>query len=211
MNLSQKEISYQTTNSYSTLNSFTERTKNVWIVFHGMGYLSRYFSRYFTQLNTDENYIIIPQAPSKYYIKPGFKHVGASWLTKENTLKETENIMHYIDAVLETEHIAEHLNLIIAGYSQGVSIATRYVSKRQLDCSQLVLMSGGIPKELEPKDFDFLNAKVKLIYGDEDEYLNAERISYEEARAKELFGEHLEIIPFEGKHVVNMNIINDLI
>lgn len=211
MNLSQKEISYQTTNSYSTLNSLTERTKNVWIVFHGMGYLSRYFSRYFTQLNTDENYIIIPQAPSKYYIKPGFKHVGASWLTKENTLKETENIMSYIDAVLETETIPKNVNLIIAGYSQGVSIATRYVSKRQINCSQLVLMSGGIPKELEPKDFEFLNAKVKLVYGDEDEYLNAERISYEEARAKELFGEHLEIIPFEGKHVVNMNIINDLV
>lgn len=211
MNLSQKEISYQTTNSYATLNSLSETTKNVWIVFHGMGYLSRYFSRYFTQLNTNENYIIIPQAPSKYYIQPGFKHVGASWLTKENTLKDTENILHYIDAVLETENIPKDVNLIIAGYSQGVSIATRYVARRRLDCSQLVLMSGGIPKELEPKDFDFLNAKVKLVYGDQDEYLNAKRIIYEEARAKELFGSCLEIIPFEGKHIVNMDIINDLV
>lgn len=211
MNLSQKEISYQTTNVYSTLNSLTEQTKNVWIVFHGMGYLSRYFSRYFTQLNTNENYIIVPQAPNKYYIQPGFKHVGASWLTKENTLKDTENILRYIDAILESEGIPHNLNLIIAGYSQGVSIATRYVARRQLNCSQLVLMSGGIPKELEPKDFTFLDAKVKLVYGNEDEYLNAERIAYEEARAKELFGSHLEIIPFEGKHIVNMNIINDLV
>jgi len=211
MNLSQKEISYQTTNAYSTLNSLTEQTKNVWIVFHGMGYLSRYFSRYFTQLNTDENYIIVPQAPSKYYIQPGFKHVGASWLTKENTLKDTENILRYIDAVLESECIPDNLNLIITGYSQGVSIATRYVARRQLNCSQLVLMSGGIPKELEPKDFTFLDAKVKLVYGNEDEYLNAERIAYEEARAKELFGSRLEIISFEGKHIVNMNIINDLV
>lgn len=211
MNLSQKEISYQTTNAYSTLNSLTEQTKNVWIVFHGMGYLSRYFSRYFTQLNTGENYIIAPQAPNKYYIQPGFKHVGASWLTKENTLKDTENILRYIDAVLESEGIPDNLNLIIAGYSQGVSIATRYVARRQLNCSQLVLMSGGIPKELEPKDFTFLDAKVKLVYGNEDEYLNLERIAYEEARAKELFGSRLEIIPFEGKHIVNMNIINDLV
>lgn len=211
MNLSQKEISYQTTNAYTTLNSLTKDTKHVWIVFHGMGYLSRYFSRYFTQLNTDENYIIIPQAPSKYYIQPGFKHVGASWLTKENTLKDTENILRYIDAVLESESIPENLNLIIAGYSQGVSIATRYVARRQLNCSQLVLMSGGIPKELEPNDFAFLEAKVKLVYGDNDEYLNADRIAYEEARAKALFGSRLEIIPFEGKHVVNMAIINDLV
>ncbi|WP_452227788.1 alpha/beta hydrolase [Lacinutrix sp. MEBiC02404] len=211
MNLEEKEISYTTTNSYATLNKLTDKTKNVWFVCHGMGYLSRYFLRYFEGLNKDENYIIAPQAQSKFYSAPKFKHVGASWLTKENTIKETENVMRNLDAVFEAENIPKNINLIVLGYSQGVSIATRYVAKRKLQCAQLILHSGGIPKEIEPKDFDFFNAKVSMIYGTEDEYLNEERIAHETNRAKELFGDHLHIIPFEGKHVVNVALINGLV
>ena len=59
----EKEISYTTTNSYSTLNHYSNLTKNVWFVCHGMHYLSRYFLKYFKDLNKEENYIIAPQAP----------------------------------------------------------------------------------------------------------------------------------------------------
>jgi len=121
MNSTEKEISYQTTNSYSTLNTLTQHTKNVWFVCHGMGYLSRYFIKYFEALDADENYIIAPQAQSKYYIPPKFKHVGSSWLTKENTIQETENVMRNFDAVLDAENIPSNVNLIVIGYSQGVS------------------------------------------------------------------------------------------
>lgn len=213
MNSVEKEISYKTTNSYSTLNTLTSKTKNVWFVCHGMGYLSRYFLRYFKGLNPDENYIIAPQAQSKYYIPPKFKHVGASWLTKENTAKETDNVMRYFDAVLDAENIDEAKNLIVFGYSQGVSVAMRYVSKRQLKCSQIILHSGGIPKELASDGFKFLGNKTKvtMIYGTEDEYLNEERIDYESNRVAELFGDKATIVPFEGKHIVNVDIINNLV
>lgn len=212
MNSTEKEISYTSTNSYSTLNSLTSKTKTVWFVCHGMGYLSRYFINYFKELNPEENYIIAPQAQSKYYIAPKFKHVGGSWLTKENTIKETENVMHYFDAVLEAEQLPKDINLIVLGYSQGVSVALRYVVKRQLNCNQLVLMSGGIPNELVSKDFDFLKGitKVLLIYGTQDEYMNEERMVYEKQRIHELFGTKVDIISFEGKHEVNTAIINNL-
>ncbi|MDX1277929.1 esterase [Oceanihabitans sediminis] len=211
MNLEEKEISYTTTNSYGTLNSLTDKTKNVWFVYHGMGYLSRYFLRYFKNLNAEENYIIAPQAQSKYYLTSKNRHVGASWLTKENTVKETENILRNFDAILEAENLPKNINLIVLGYSQGVSVAARYIARRKLACSQLVLHSGGIPKELKAEDFEFLEAKVSMIYGTEDEYLTEERITNETKRAKELFGKNLHIIPFEGKHVVNVDLINSLV
>jgi len=213
MNSTEKEISYKSTNSYSTLNNLTEATKNVWFVCHGMSYLSRYFLKYFKDLNPEENYIIAPQAQSKYYIPPSFKHVGASWLTKENTLRETDNVMRYFDAVFEAEHLPNDKNLIVAGYSQGVSVAMRYIAKRQLQCKQLVLMSGGIPKELVVDDFKFLEgkAKITMIYGTQDEYLNEERMQNETNRVKELFGNDIAIIPFDGKHIVNVELINDLV
>lgn len=212
MNSEEKEITYTTSNSYSTLNTLTERTKNVWFVCHGMGYLSRYFLRYFKHLSAEENYIIAPQAPSKYYMQPKI-HVGANWLTRDNTESGMQNILNYFDAVFEAETIPKNINLIVFGYSQGVSVAMRYLAKRQLQCSQLVLHSGGIPKELTAKDFGYLSedTKVKLIYGTEDEYLDAERIVYEKQRAEELFENRLQIFPFDGKHVVNVDFINTII
>lgn len=211
MNSVEKEISYQITNTYSTLNSLTEKTKNVWFVCHGMGYLSRYFLKYFKELDPNENYIIAPQAQSKYYMNKDFRHVGASWLTKENTKKETENILNYFDAVIAHEQLPAKAKLIVLGYSQGVSVVMRYVASRKLQCDWLVLMSGGIPKELTKKELAFYKGKVKLIYGTNDEYLNKERIEHERLKVKELFENNVEITPFEGNHIVNVELINNLI
>lgn len=212
MNSEEKEIDYQTKNSYSTLNTLTEDTKTVWFVCHGMGYLSRYFLKYFKGLNAKENYIIAPQAPSKYYIQPKM-HVGANWLTRDETKVGMRNILNYFDAIFETEAIPKDKNLIILGYSQGVSVAMRYMVFRKLQCSQLILHSGGIPKELIATDFEYLNSStsVKLIYGTSDEYLDEERIESESDRAIELFGSKVQFLPFDGTHVVNVDLINDLV
>ncbi len=213
MNSTEKEISFRINNTYSILNVLNSKTKHIWFVCHGMGYLSRYFLKYFEDLNPEENYIIAPQASSKYYLPPKFKHVGACWLTNENTITETENVMHYFDAVFESEKLPNNCKLFVLGYSQGVSVAMRYVAKRQLLCNQLILMSGGIPKELTANDFKFLNGETKviLVYGKNDEYMNEDRMNLEKNRALELFGEHLTIIPFEGKHEVKKEIINTFI
>lgn len=214
MKPTENEITYQATNSYSTLNTLSETTKNVWFVCHGMGYLSRYFLKYFADLNPQENYFIAPQAQSKYYVTSRLKHVGASWLTKENTINETENVMRYFDAVFEAEKIPEDVNLITLGYSQGVSVALRYISKRQMKCSHIVMMSGGIPKELTAADFEFLAplTKVSLIYGTQDEYLDEDRLSVEKNRAFELFGHcDLQIIPFEGQHEVHREMLKQIV
>lgn len=209
----EKEVSYNTKNSYSTLNTFSNETKNVWFVCHGISFLSRYFLKYFNDLNPKENYIIAPQAQSKYYFGYKYKHVGASWLTRENTQKEIDNLMKYLDAVFDKEKLPDNVNLIALGFSQGVSVIMRYMVKKKLICSQLVLLSGMIPKELTREDFEFLNGKTKvsLIYGTNDEFLSEEKLIYEKKRFNELFGNEAIIIPFDGKHEVNKQVIKDLI
>ncbi|VAV84439.1 hypothetical protein MNBD_BACTEROID02-1624, partial [hydrothermal vent metagenome] len=104
----EKEVAYKSVNSYTTLNNLTSKTKNVWLVFHGIGYLSKYFLKYFNELNKNENYIIAPQAQSKYYLGSTYKHVGASWLTKVNTEQEIENVVRYLDAILNNEKIPQN-------------------------------------------------------------------------------------------------------
>jgi predicted esterase len=206
----EKKVSYTALNTYSTLNEFTYKTKNTWFSFHGMGYLSRYFLKYFEALNPDENYIVAPQAPSKYYQGKNFNYVGASWLTKENTTEETKNVLSYIDAVSQNETIQKNEDkLIVFGFSQGVSVALRWVASRKVNCKTIVIHSGGIPKELTAEDFSFLNknTKVYVIYGAKDEYLTEERMYSELTMAQNLFGERLQVIPFDGNHSVNKEII----
>lgn len=208
---SKKKISYTTENSYHTQGQYDKKTDTVWIVFHGMGYLSKYFIRYFKELPSS-HYVICPQAPSKYYQGTQFKHVGASWLTREDTKVETTNVINYVDAVFNSEIPTTPKKLIILGYSQGVSIATRWIATRKIQCDHLILHSGGIPVELKQEDFSYMNnnTKVTYLYGDRDQYITKARKTEEHLKGTKLFGEKLETIVFKGTHEVNTMYINSL-
>lgn len=214
MTPSENTVTYTGTNSYTTLNTLSETTENVWVVLHGIGYLSRYFIKYFDGLPADKNYIIAPQAPSKYYLNTTYTRVGASWLTKEGTQQETENVMAYLDAVMAQEKLPEDINLIVLGFSQGVSIATRWVAQRQIKCAQLALYAGGIPNELKASDFNFLHknkTKVSVLVGSKDEYLNEERRKSESNKIEDIFQGKAEQVIFDGGHEMKRDLINGLL
>ena len=210
---SEKRITFTASKTYSTLNDFGPETKNIWLVFHGMGHLSRYFIKHFSALNNRENYIIAPQAPSKYYQGSEYRHVGASWLTREDTVEENKNVLNYVDAVWQAEKPAGRFKLIVLGYSQGVSIACRWLASRQMNCDLLILHSGGIPKELTSSDFTHFHddTKVEFWYGDKDEFITDERISEEKIKGNELFGQRLELVVFNGVHEVYTPFINKIV
>lgn len=213
--MTEHQVSYIHTNSYSTLNTPTSTTKNVWFVFHGMGYLTKYFINYFKGLNPVENYIIAPQAPSKYYQDKRFKYVGASWLTKENTDTEKENVFSYLDAVWQAEQEKfknQSVRLYFMGYSQGVSIVTRWMASRKLCCDYLLLHSGAIPQELNSSSFSFLpsSTKVTYLYGNNDEYITEARKTEQQLKGDALFGDRLQVEVFEGTHEVNVPFIEKI-
>ena len=214
MGSQEKQISYNTTNTYSTLNTLNEKTKNVWIVFHGIGFLSRYFIKYFSELPKEENYIIAPQAPSKYYLTKDFKHVGASWLTKENRVLETMNVLNYMDNLFAVEKIPARCQLIVMGFSQGVSIATRWTAMSKVNLDQLILYAGGIPDELTPDDFKFLlsgDAKIKLVLGNKDEFITEARLKMEKEKMDSLFSGKGQLIKFDGGHEVKKDVLFNLV
>lgn len=204
-----KRVKYLSSNSYETLNQLGDRTQNVWFTFHGIGYLSRYFLSHFKQLPADENYFIAPQAPSKYYLDTKYSKVGASWLTKEDTEAEIENVLAYLDAVWNSENKNADVNLFVLGYSQGVSVAARWVGRRKIRCKKLILYAGGIPAEFEASDFDFLpdDTEVYMIYGNQDPYLSDSRLEKEERRFEELFGAKGRRIVFHGGHELKPDVL----
>jgi len=206
----EKDVSYTTTNSYSTLNEMTSKTKNVWFVCHGLGFLSRYFIQYFNELNPKENYIIAPQAQSKHYLKNQYKHVGATWLTKEKTQKEIPNVLNYLDSVYQAEQIPTDLNFIVLGFSQGVSVATRWIAQRNIKCDTLILYAGKVPREFSTEDFKHIPS-IKLIVGDKDEYITPSVLENEKEYSYALFEKRIEYITFDGTHEVKRDLINELL
>ena len=178
-----------------------------------MGYLSRYFLSHFKGLPADKHYVIAPQAPAKYYMNMQFTKVGASWLTKEETKTEIENLLSYLDAVWEAEGGTKDLELCVLGFSQGLSIASRWVARRKIACNKLIFYAGGIPAELEKSDFDFLadDTDIYMIYGDQDSFLTPERLVKEQQRYKELFRNKGRMIVFEGGHEMKPAILSELI
>jgi len=214
MSTTEKQIRYTTINSYSTLNQLGPKTKHVWFVFHGIGYLSRYFMKYFKDLDPDENYIIAPQAPSKYYLNGEYKHVGASWLTKEDTDTALENVLTYTQTVFESEKIPANINLIILGYSQGVSIACRWIVKNRINCSKLVLFAGSIPHEITKNDMAFLRENDTNVYsmvGDKDEWLTETRLKTEKEKGDLLFGDRISYTIFDGKHELKKELLSTVL
>lgn len=205
MHSTEKQVYYEVNNSYSTFHSLNKQTQHVWLAFHGLGYLSRYFIQYFRNL-PENDYIICPQAPSKYYQGKDFKYVGASWLTKENTQPEMQNLIRYINAI-EKNEIPIDIPIKLFGYSQGVSIAMRWLASGKKNVSHLIVHSGSIPKELKASDFEaYPNLRVDLIYGTKDEYLTEEKLAYQHHKAKELFGNRVHVHAFDGVHEVNSNL-----
>ncbi len=206
-------VSYTSVNSYVSLNRLSPDTKYVWIAFHGMGHLSRYFLKYFEGLDPKSHYLLAPQAPSKYYLDAQFKHVGASWLTREDTAREMDNILSYLDALMAGVSFPPEAQRIIFGYSQGVSIALRWVVKRKVRCDHLILYAGGIPEELLPSEVAHLReqTRIRILVGDRDEYISPERWEKEKEKIKNLFEGKAEVDVFEGKHEIKKEIINTLL
>jgi predicted esterase len=208
-----KAVSYQHTNTYRTLFKLTEKTENIWICFHGLGYLSIYFKRYFESLDPVKNYVLVLQAPSKSYLGKDFKHVGACWLTKVDTAQEMENNLNYIYEVLVNENLIGDHRLVIFGYSQGVSIAMRFLKNYTHHVKALIMHSGSIPKELDVKDgIHFKSHCLKFIHiaGTKDEYSTDVIVKREKEKIELLFGTECELYRPEIKHVVSVALIEKI-
>jgi predicted esterase len=205
----EKEVSFKTNKTYSTLNTI-DKNQNIWFACHGIGQLSHYFLNNFLNIPKEKNYIIAPQAPSKYYHSTQTKRVGACWLTKENTQLEQHNIFRFFDEILNQEKPVTPN--IFMGFSQGVSVMLRYLVYKKLNVNDIVIMSGKIPEELKESDFNFLSKKTKvwLSYGLSDPLLNNKLIEVEINKSRQLFGERVNIMTFDGKHEIDQELILNL-
>lgn len=207
----EKSVSYTTREPYFTLGSPRQGSGNTWVVFHGIGQLARYFLRNFTHLDLTRNYVLAPQAPSLYYTSDTYDRVGASWLTRENTASQMENLLAYLDGMAAEEGLKECNNLIVFGYSQGVSVLCRWVARRRITCKRIILYAGRVPSELSSGDFEHLpeSCRVELYHGDSDPMADKWGRKELADHARAVFGSRLEIVNYRGGHEIQRKWIRE--
>lgn len=208
-----KTVRYEHQNTYEVLNPIHENTAHIWICFHGLGYLASFFKRYFIGLNPHKHAVIVLQAPAKHYLGTDFKHVGACWLTRVDTAQEMDNNARYIDEVLNQENIYGDPRLVLLGYSQGVSIATRFFAQYHFPIQALIMHSGSLPEEFDGLTANHFNRYGKRfihIIGLKDEYLNDQNVVNEKNKIKMLFGTACEQYSPDVKHEVAVTLLEDI-
>lgn len=192
---------------YYKLNTVSQKTENIWIVFHGYGQLAEYFIKHFEDLDAEENFVIAVEGLSRFYVEGLTGRVGASWMTKEDREEEIKDQSNYINAVLKDSGVDPSnasYRFIVLGFSQGTATAVRWFANNGIRPSQLVLWAGSFPHDVSAtqKSDIFKNLPVHFVYGDEDQFLKDVNIEEKTAEFKNM-GLKLSVWPFEGKHVMD--------
>ena len=201
--------------SYTTLNELTPSTKHIWIVCHGYGQLAEHFVKRFDVFDPKEHFIVAPQGLSKFYIER-FRNVGASWMTKEDRATDLENQRAYFKAIynyLFSDINLEDYKVHLFGFSQGGSAICRLAAYQKVAFDTLILWAGAFPAELTKDDFDFVksSAQLKVVIGTDDEYYKPSKFQEEIKKAEEITGLTHELFRFEGRHVVDREVLKSVV
>lgn len=204
----------QTTKSarYYTLGELTDSTNEIVFVFHGYAQLANDFIQNFTGIQSVNRFIIAPEGLNKFYFK-GFRgNVGASWLTKEDHESEINDFINFLNNIYSeySSQINDNTKITLFGFSQGCATASRWFVDSNFNNAELILWGSFIPPIINyDKLRSILTTRLKIVIGDEDEFISEDRIKLgEEILIKENI--NYELIKYPGKHNVQPGLFNQL-
>ena len=194
---------------YFTLGEHVEPPSEIWIACHGYGQLAERFLQKLAPLDDGRRLIVAPEALSRFYVQgaggPDSK-VGASWMTREDRLREMEDYVGYLDAVhaeVRGRPGSGSAPLTALGFSQGTATATRWALRGKARVNRLVLWAGVLPPEIDLRaEADRLNAMdLTLVAGEQDDWVNANLPI--QRPALEQVGVRYRMITFKGGHSID--------
>ncbi len=189
---------------YSTLGKLGNSSEHLWIVLHGYGQLSEFFIRKFSILAKQGHFVIAPEATSRFYLNGQDGRVGATWMTKEDRLKDIENYTTYLNTLYDSLPISDDTKVTVVGFSQGAATASRWLADGHVKADRLLLWSGIFPPDLDIVNAQYAlkNTKIYNIYGVNDPYLNEGEIEEQKSIVAQL---ELPIkdVNFDGGHDID--------
>lgn len=200
---------------FHTLNELSPETEHVWIVCHGYGQLSRRFIAQFDHLDPTRHFIVSLQGLSKFYL-PNHRHVGASWMTREDREIDLNNQREYFESVYRAFNNGRDWHgkkIHLLGFSQGASAICRFAAYLQVDFHDLILWAGSFPPELSTRDFEYLRLKpvAKGVLADQDEYYSKELFEVEVEKLEMALGLTASKMTYEGTHQLDRRVISSVL
>jgi len=209
--LQELNIEVPRTARYAQLGALGTDTRAVWFVCHGYGLLARIFIKKFERLVADGHTVVVaPEALSRSYMGMDFTRVGACWTTREERDNEVHDQKRYLD--LLHDHILAQLpnpaavQVNVLGFSQGVSVAWRWVNHGHVRPHNMVLWAGMITDENAGVNA-LPDLSIHAAFGDQDEYLTPERIQEFETLASAV-RHPIHLHRYIGGHSVDQDVLD---
>jgi predicted esterase len=160
----------------------------------------------FRPVESSQRCVVAPEGLSRFYLtdNPSERRVGASWMTREDRLREIDDYVRYLDAVY-ADLGAPRARVTALGFSQGTATVCRWAAFGVTRIDRLVVWGGEIPPDLEldksPIAERLRTAHLTLIYGSRDQFFTPKLVAATESRLREA-NILYELIPFEGGHEI---------
>ncbi|WP_347158264.1 alpha/beta hydrolase [Pontibacter chitinilyticus] len=195
---------------YYTLGTPSSNIQDLWIVCHGYGQLARFFLRTFNTLNDGRTLVVAPEAPSKFYLNGFSGRVGTSWMTKEDRLSEIKDQSAYLNLLLQEqlEQLPPDVRVTVFGFSQGGTMACRWLASAQLPVHRLILWAAFFPDDLD-LSFGmntFETVAVAAVYGTQDEFITPE-ILERQRQLVDALGIRPQVYTFDGGHTLDTDVL----
>ncbi len=134
-------------------------------------------------------------------------------MTSEDRENEIADYVGYLDTLLADlrSRASRDLTVTVLGFSQGAATVSRWVARSRPNISRLVLWGGLLPPELkDPAQIGGLASQpLHFVVGKTDRYFKLDLIKSEFEQFKRL-GIHALLTEFEGGHVIEPTILQDL-
>jgi len=206
--MQEHQLSTSRSARYFTLGS-PQDAADVWLVCHGYGQLASRFLERFRPIEAERRCIVAPEGLSRFYLTehPAERRVGASWMTREDRLREIDDYVRYLDGVY-AKVVPRNARVTALGFSQGTATVCRWAGLGSSRLDRLIVWGGEVPPDLDLKRLRV--PSLTLVYGTRDELFTPKIIAATEERLRaNQIG--YELMPFEGGHEIDEATLRRLI
>lgn len=219
------EIRTLTTARYGVLGDEQAEVREVWVALHGYGQLARYFGRHLGGVVTPGRRVIVPEAPSRFYLDGGaggrYERIGATWATRAMRDADVADAIAYLDDVLVAATARDRIDLTTVpllglGFSQGAGMVARWaersplLARRPVRLQRLILWGGGLPPDVDLGAAWLRGARLTLVHGTRDPIVPPARVDDETTRLARA-GVPFERIAYDGEHRMDASVLARLV
>lgn len=208
------DLSFSFNARYEQIGSIHAGTKHIWIVLHGYGQLAPYFIRKFQTLEASDACIVAPEGLSRFYLEGFSGRVGATWMTKEDRLRDIGNYVNYLDALYTKllDLASDGVKVHVMAFSQGVATASRWLALGlEKKIASISFWAGVFPPDLEVSLSRERLGGIPLFYllGNQDPFVSAQKLEEHKAQLMQI-GLNIDFRVFEGKHDICTDTLKQL-